>query len=65
MANTLAVPRKPAIQLKPGEFLMDCGGARILMVAYVAAKDLVTVKTAEKEHQYRLDERVSVLPRDE
>ena len=59
------VPTKPALRLKPGEYLMDKDGAMILSVAFVASNDTVTVKTAKQEHKYRLNDRVAVLPRDE
>ena len=59
------VPTKPAVRLKPGEYLVDKDGAMILSVAYVATFDTVTVKTAKQEHRFRLNDRVAVLPRDE
>lgn len=59
------VPTKPAIRLKPGEYLVEKDGAMILSVAFIASRDLVTVKTAKQEHKFRLNDRVAALPRDE
>jgi hypothetical protein len=64
----MRVPTKPAMRLKPGEYLVRDGvdeGVLVLAVAYVASRDSVTVRTTEQEHQYHLDDRVAALPRDE
>jgi hypothetical protein len=61
------VPTKQAVRLQPGELLVrkDDATSMILMVSFETARDIVTVKTAEKDLKYRLHERVAALPRDE
>lgn len=63
----MRVPMKQAVRLQPGELLVreDDVTSMILMVSFAPARDTVTVKTAEREHEYRLGERVAALPRDE
>lgn len=62
----MRVPTKLALRLNPGEYLMDGeDAALILLVAYETARDVVTVKTAQASHRFRLHDRVAVMPRDE
>jgi len=60
------VPTKPAMQLQPGELLMEGEtGILILGVSYVAVRDVVTVRTAQTDRTYQLNDRVHVMPRDQ
>lgn len=60
------VPTKQAVRLQPGELLVRGDACvMILSVSYEMARDIVTVRTAEQEHRYRLNDRVAALPRDE
>lgn len=63
----MRVPTKQAVHLQPGELLVreDDVASMILMVSFETARDTVTVKTADQDHEYRLCERVAALPRDE
>lgn len=59
------VPSKPAMTLRPGELLLENDVPQlVLAVQYQPSRDLVTVRTAERERQFRLDERVCALPGD-
>lgn len=61
------VPSKPAMTLRPGELLIEGDGdvpQLVLAVQYQPSRDLVTVRTSERERQFRLDERVCALPSD-
>ena len=53
--------------LRPGELLIEGDGdvpQLVLAVQYQPSRDLVTVRTSERERQFRLDERVCALPSD-